>query len=228
MDMDNKIFHVSLILSLFVHWGILGYHSRTKKALENNKASIELIYKDIEVEPKVVESAYKDINSVEEKNQEQEVEILDNKEDFLLSVGHNIRDLSKLMDNVQVDKQNAFPLNPLKEERQITVPVFQSEKMTNPKYLSYNENIREKIRRRAFAYIDHPDFKTGEVYLTFVVSSTGNLKQIGISEGKTFANEYLRKIGRRAIEEAAPFPPFPEDLKFPELTFNVVISFEIK
>jgi len=31
----------------------------------------------------------------------------------------------------------------------------------------------------------------------------------------------------RSIKDANPFPPFPKDLNYPELTFNVVISFEV-
>ena len=69
---------------------------------------------------------------------------------------------------------------------------------------------------------------TGEVYLTFALSSDGALKQIKLIEGRTNATDYLRDIGLNSIQEASPFPPFPSDLSYPELTFNIAISFRFK
>lgn len=113
------------------------------------------------------------------------------------------------------------------QKRHVSVPVLKSEKMTNPKYLNYHELIRSKIKNRAYRYVDDPRFKAGEVYLTFVLSSDGALRDIKIIGDRTAANDYLQGVGLRSIKESSPFPPFPSDLKYPELTFNVVISFEI-
>ena len=38
----------------------------------------------------------------------------------------------------------------------------------------------------------------------------------------------MKNVGLRSIQESSPFSPFPKDLSYPELTFNVVISFEVK
>ena len=116
----------------------------------------------------------------------------------------------------------------LKSERKISVPVLKSEKITNVKYVSYNESIRQKIRQQAYKYAENPDFQSGEVYLTFVLGSDGQLKDIKIIEDKTRANTFLRNVGLRSVREASPFAAFPKDLMYPELTFNVVISFEVK
>jgi hypothetical protein len=35
-------------------------------------------------------------------------------------------------------------------------------------------------------------------------------------------------VGVKSVQEAGPFPPFPQDLNYPELTFNVSISFQYK
>ena len=60
-----------------------------------------------------------------------------------------------------------------------------------------------------------------------MLSSDGSLKEIKIINNKTVANDYLRNVGLRSIKESSPFPAFPFDLKYPELSFNIVISFEI-
>jgi len=112
-------------------------------------------------------------------------------------------------------------------KRQIAVPLLQSEKITNPRYLTYHEQVRDKIRNRAYFYVDSPRFEAGEVYLTFVLSSDGELKDVQIIHERSRANAFLKSVGLRSIKESAPFPPFPKDLKYPDLTFNVVISFEV-
>jgi len=68
--------------------------------------------------------------------------------------------------------------------------------------------------------------KSGRVYLTFVLSSGGMLKQLQIIDSKTSANEYLRNVALKSIKESSPFPPFPIGFDYPEFTFNLLISFQ--
>ncbi len=123
---------------------------------------------------------------------------------------------------------------PSSAKRNISVPIFESEKISNPRYLSFYSGIREKIRQRAHLYennlelMNNSEFQEGEVYLTFVLMSDGSLKRIQLIEDKTSANAYLRRIGLSIIKESSPFSEFPQDLNYPELSFNMVISFEKK
>ena len=55
----------------------------------------------------------------------------------------------------------------------------------------------------------------------------GELQRVKVIENETKANDFLRAVGIRSIKESGPFPPFPKELRYPELTFNVVISFEL-
>jgi len=128
---------------------------------------------------------------------------------------------------VDVRDKQPLKMTNLVEKRSITVPVVASQKITNPKYVGYNDRIRDKIRNRAYFYIDDPKFQAGEVYLTFVVTADGNLKDLQIINDRSNANDYLRTFGLRSVKESSPFPPFPADLPYPELSFNVVISFEV-
>ena len=142
-----------------------------------------------------------------------------------------VKDLSKLAGTSQTQQKEFLGIkrtSSLKSERKISVPVVKSEKITNIKYVSYNENIRQKIRQQAYKYAENPDFQSGEVYLTFILGSDGRLKDIKIIEEKTRASTFLRNVGLRSVREASPFAVFPKDLTYPELTFNVVISFEVK
>lgn len=110
-------------------------------------------------------------------------------------------------------------------KKRITLPPVKSEKMKNPVYNNYYQIVREKIRSRAYNL--YSQFETGDVYLTFVVTSDGRLKEVKLIEEKSPAGGYLKEIAIRSIRDSSPFPAFPGSLQFPELSFNVVISFEV-
>jgi TonB family protein len=96
-----------------------------------------------------------------------------------------------------------------------------------PEYKNYYQIIREKIRRLAYSH--YKKLEEGEVYLTFLLSSSGELISITINEKNSSPDEYLRSIALKSVQEAIPFPEFPEKLKnHTQLTFHVIISFELK
>jgi TonB family protein len=86
--------------------------------------------------------------------------------------------------------------------------------------------VREKIRRAA--YQNYTRIETGEVYVSFIISNDGYLKEIKLIPEKSSPIPYLRETALKSIKEASPFPNFPKDLDYPQLSFNVVISFEIE
>ncbi len=108
-------------------------------------------------------------------------------------------------------------------KKKITLPAVDADKINNPSYISYYQIVREKIRRAA--YQNYTRTETGEVYLSFVISAAGDIKGIRIVGEKSSPSLYLREIALRSIGDAAPFPNFPKELDYPQLSFNVVISF---
>ena len=200
------------------------------KTLQDFPKKIEVTYQ------KIVPKSQKS-NSSQTKNLKvvkrepkitEKVEIIPKDKHVPALMRKSIKDISKLNGKFMLEKKSMRRVSSLSGRGKIKIPLLKSEKITNVKYLTYNQSIREKIKQKAYDYIDHPDFKEGEVYLTFILASTGFLREIKIIEEKTTANDYLREIGMKCIRESSPFPPFPEDLNYPELTFNVIISFEIQ
>lgn len=110
-------------------------------------------------------------------------------------------------------------------KKKIALTPMGSNKINSPSYISYYQIVREKIRHAAYQNYTSQD--TGEVYLSFVVSSNGTLRKAKIMEDKSTPNPYLKEIAFRSLKSASEFPPFPKDLDYPELSFNVIISFEI-
>ncbi len=109
-------------------------------------------------------------------------------------------------------------------KKRITLSQTDINKNSSPAYLGYSQMCREKVKRAA--YQNYTELVEGEVYLTFVVSSEGYLTDVRIFEDKSSANAYLREIALKSIRDASPFAKFPKELDYPQLTFNVVISFE--
>lgn len=111
-------------------------------------------------------------------------------------------------------------------KKKIALPEVNIDKINNPSYISYYQIVREKIRR--CAYRSYNRNETGQVYISFIISSDGYLKEVRLFEEKSSSNRYLKEIALRSVKDASPFPVFPEELDYPQLSFNVVISFEIE
>ncbi len=111
-------------------------------------------------------------------------------------------------------------------KKKITLPVLDMPKASNLSYINYYQLVREKIRRAA--YQNYNRNETGEVYITFIISDAGYLKEVRLVEEKTHAPAYLAEIALASVKNASPFPNFPKELDYSQLTFNVVISFEVE
>jgi len=133
----------------------------------------------------------------------------------------------------QIDLKNTALIKPalikpdaISIRKKVSLPPVDLDKINNPSYVSYYQIVREKIRRAA--YQNYSQANTGEVYITFVISSDGYLKGSKLVPEKSTAAEYLRQIALKSVKDASPFPDFPKELDYKELSFNVVISFEIE
>jgi len=111
-------------------------------------------------------------------------------------------------------------------KKKITLPAIEMAKIDNPSYISYYQIVREKIRRSAYQNYTHNE--TGEVYVSFIISNDGYIKDVRLAQEKTKASDYLKNIALKSIRDASPFPNFPKELDYPQLSFNIIISFEIE
>lgn len=114
----------------------------------------------------------------------------------------------------------------LKVTKEVSIPILKSEKIDTPGYAMYTNIIRDRIRERA--YVNFVKYAGGDVYLTFVVRADGQLNDVQVLQNRSQATESLCAAGMDSIREAAPFPPFPKELNYPELTFNIQISFQLR
>jgi TonB family protein len=111
-------------------------------------------------------------------------------------------------------------------KKRISLPAIEMAKIDNPSYISYYQIVREKIRRSAYQNYMHSE--TGEVYISFIISNGGDILDVHLVGEKTSANDYLKNVALRSVKEASPFPNFPKELDYPQLSFNIIISFEIE
>lgn len=230
--MEKYRFRISLLVSFLIHFFTIVFFS-----VEIGKASAKAEPKSMEVTYQIEKIAqarqvFPQNPKIDKSVIKEESSSTHPKAEDFLSVKGKINDLSRLKTPFETsptfDKAPMADLKSGEPTREIVVPSLVVEKMTNPKYARYKDNIRQKIKEKAYQYIQNPAFQSGEVYLTFILLANGTLKQFKVIDEKTRANEYLREISLKSIEESNPFPPFPADLNYPELTFSVPISFRIK
>lgn len=227
--MSDRIFYSALLLSLLIHVFLGVYFSLKNNNFDifKKQPQIEIVY-DVPQPAKddtAAGTAFREDAIVDTPKRAQDLPLFHQQKD-LIANGPEVKDVSTIMGDMISGQKTMPEIKTIESPNKILVPMVTAEKISNPQYLTYNQSIRQKITQRAYRYVDDPEFQEGEVYLTFIVSRTGDLSDINIIEEKTRANGYLRESAMRSIKEANPFPPFPQDLNYPELTFNVIISFQ--
>lgn len=231
-DIENQLFYWSLIASLLTHFSLIWYLSLPTlgvKIFQRPLRQIEVTYHVIKKTPDIQgqKADFKNVRVIKPPPPPQDVKVLSKESETFSSMARDIKDMAKWSGKWESGVKKTTNIKTLDFGRKITVPLLKADKIINPKYLNYTQDIRHKIKQKAYSYVGHPGFEEGEVYLTFVLTSKGLLRNVKIISDRTSANVYLQQIGMRCIEDAAPFPPFPVDLQYPELTFNVIISFEL-
>lgn len=227
---ERRKFYVALIFSLGLHAIGLYLFARTNEVrpLKPMK-SIEVVYQKIP-SPKIPKTnPTPEALKIERKSLPiKDVELL--QKDYMASTKHvrQIQDITKIRREVELGRKDYPQLKTPDLNRRFFMPSVKLEKMSNPRYLNFHEEMTSKIKRVAYAYAEHPDISNGEVYVTYILGKGGKLKAIKIVESKTKANEFLKSLVKRIIEESQPFPSFPKGLDYPELTFNIVISFQVE
>ena len=111
-------------------------------------------------------------------------------------------------------------------KKKITLPPIDLDKINDPSYISYYQIVREKIKRAA--YQNYTGSQRGEVSLAFVISRQGVLMDVRLVEEKSSTNNYLRNIAIKSLKDASPFPVFPPELNYSQLSFVISITFEVE
>lgn len=117
-------------------------------------------------------------------------------------------------------------ISAVKKKITLSPPQESLDKINSPSYIGYFQLTRERVKR--ILYQRYTYTEQGEVYLSFIVANDGSIKEIRVNEEKSSNSPYLREIAIASVKEASPFPAFPKDLEYPELSFNVIVSFEVE
>ncbi|MDP2943729.1 MAG: TonB family protein [Candidatus Omnitrophota bacterium] len=233
MYSDNKIFRIALFVSLIVHGGIVFLpHLRLMSPIDESK-KMELTYLKAKSEEAIKlknQLPRRDIRYKERFSTGQGSNLkapLPKWEDFAYKVNAANRPLPfSRQDNFVTNKPQLSKPDVIAVKKKIALTPLELNKITNPSYISYYQIVREKIRR--CAYQNYTSQDTGEVYISFVIAADGNLTNAKVIDEKSTPNNYLKEIAIKSLQSASAFPAFPKDLDYPELTFNVIISFEIE
>lgn len=138
------------------------------------------------------------------------------------------RTVAKKSTKTRLQTRHVREVKKAKEKRFEAVVKEEEDAAKKATYISYYRAVREKIRQCADRnYPRRRGLGEGEVFLSFVVASSGELLQAIIVDRKSISNIMLRKIAINSIRDSSPFPPFPKGMSQYQITFNVIISFEL-
>ncbi len=223
-DYDRQ-FKTLLVVSIFIHYLFL-VALPNLKILPSRKAltNLEITYQRLKIEETVSKKLLQTIENrlTDNTSPQQKITPPVNK---ALNPPPFTDKLSPIGSNISVRKVPA-PIIIGKQLKEIVrLPKVSSPVMKNPAYASYYQVVRDKIK--SVAYLNSPISAGGEVFLSFILDSSGQLIALQIINERSIDNQQLRNLAYNFVKQAAPFPSFPPDLKHPELSFNVIIEFKL-
>lgn len=215
---DNKTFQIALLVSVLVH-SIFFFtlpqipFLPSKRSLGKIEISYYKVKKEIP-EKKKISSRRKPIVKKLPKV---------TKEDLLKPP----KDLAKETRKPKASKKSIVALEKVKNKKFETVVREEKNKAKKAAYINYYRAVREKIRKQADRnYPQSRDLGEGEVFLTFVIASNGELLQVKVVNRKSVKDPELRQVAIDSVRDASPFPAFPKGMSQYRITFTLIMSFE--
>lgn len=223
----NRVFQIALLISLAVHGFILAQSPNfafLPRQKEEQRMEVSYIEPDRKIAAVAAAQAHKEPAPelpVSKMSAKKTVPPPFIDKDAIFKEKASPRAASPELSKPSLAKSDVISVKKI-----ITLPPVNLDNINNPSYVSYYQIVREKIRRAA--YHNYTRTETGEVNLSFVISKDGFLKDMRLLEEKSSPDPYLRDTALQSIRDASPFPAFPKDLDYPQLSFNVAISFQIE
>ncbi len=220
----KKRFTVSLLFSLTIHIGLFLCFSFSSQ--KNVFSSPKITYYQQKIVPKT-------ITKIEQKRQEKENSI--KKASFKREKNFRAEKKNINLDKIEIKKKGIETKKSFKHAEQ--KPRAKKRKLINRKQkegrikgkvlTDYYRFISEQIKEKAvYPEKAQTNWSEGLVYISFTIFNNGYLKEtvVRISSG----DNYLDKAALRSVQEAAPFPAFPPQIKKKQLSLNIPVSFEIE
>jgi len=91
----------------------------------------------------------------------------------------------------------------------------------------FQRKIKEKIESvKSYPFLARKNQYEGTAYCAFTLLRGGGVKDIRIVERSGYP--VLDEAARKAISEAAPYPPFPSCIEHPSIEVKIPIVFRLK
>lgn len=231
MNQENTP-RVTLLVSLLFHAVVLTFMPYLKNIPQKKElTTLEVFYKIASGEKATHQKGgiSKELLSVKEKSLPK-IPLPEDIQKIKQPPKFDLAELFKPKETISIPKPNLSEKNLRKQK--ISLKDLPVEMSKDPAYLSYRDIIRKKIQDKIYYYSDRYFYfdnpREGKIFVAFIVSSDGTLKDISIQENNSSQDELLRKIVLVGIKNATPFEKFPKDLNYAERTFNLEISFELE
>jgi outer membrane biosynthesis protein TonB len=212
---ENKAFQLAFLISVLLHFTIfLGMPRISFLPQRRHLDSIKISYYKIKDRPKKLVGVRPETLAPRLPEKLPEVK----KEDILKTQSQPVK----------VETKSSEALKEVKEKKFEAIVKEEEDKAKKATYINYYQSVRERIRYFADRnYVNERSTGQGEVLLSFIVASSGELLQVRIIEERSVRDPLLRSISINSIRDASPFPPFPQGMNQYQITFNVIISFEV-
>ena len=93
-------------------------------------------------------------------------------------------------------------------------------------FVGYFSEVKKKIQNTVFQTAGRNLNGRGTVCLGFLLNAEGRLEQLTVLTKGTEADESLKELAVKCIQDSAPFGSFPKELGLQRIFFNITIFFD--
>ena len=95
--------------------------------------------------------------------------------------------------------------------------------LQDPVPAAYRDAVRHRLQEFMSSQFRASSMKAGSVIVSFVLNSDGRLLRVG--EITSPQGEAFIQAARQAIDQAQPFPPFPEGSRSGDVRFRLAVEY---
>lgn len=93
-------------------------------------------------------------------------------------------------------------------------------------FIDYFAVVKEQINKTLKSRYSQESGWGNQVSLNFSLDSSGRLDWIRVAHEDPAWGPRFREVAQACVRESSPFPPFPKELPFDRIAFNLAVTFD--
>ncbi len=210
---------ICIITSVFIHTTLL-YPWPILRSLSRHEISFQKIELTYFHDKAIDDVILRDINPITSMSGAAGAKVAELKKVQIEPAKKSVQQVKPKKEKADKSITKALSETPSKAEDDSVKGLSESDSLRLDYCMRVREKIKSMIEKNKKKLV-----KGGEVYVRFAISNDGTLQDMALYKSFGKGTKRLEALAIKSIKEAAPFPPFSDDMSDTKLLFKLPISY---